>query len=278
MTNATLLQSITGSNTHLLNTTLTARSNSTLVDGPPTLSATIIRSDTGRKLLSSINVPFDKTGSEFEFSLISFTPSQTAYKLSLTLTTSYGQTFEATTVLRRLPNPDSSSSVAKIDYLYGGLLARPAQAPQWESVFPYSFYVGGPWLREDPDNIQKLYESGFNVLHIVPAGGLGYELPELDAWLNECDRIGMWIMLDMRWSYQIPKNVQILVERVKTHKRLLLWYTADEPGTNALHEAVKVLDTITNDTRWSDGSCRSYEDGLRSHQRSGWLSSCLAGA
>ena len=265
MTNATLLQSITGSNARAFNETLTARSNSTVVNGPPILSATIIRSDTGQKLLSDIQVPFDKTDIEFDFPLIGFIPSKQSYKVSLNLITSVGQIFEATTVLRRLPNPESSSRVTKIDSLYGGLLARPARASQWEPVFPYSFYVGGPWLREDPNNVQKLYDSGFNVLHIVPAGGLGYELPELDAWLNECDRIGMWIMLDMRWSYQIPKNVQLLVERVKKHQRLLLWYTADEPGTYALQGAAIRLETITYDSRWSNGSCRSYEDGLRSY-------------
>lgn len=78
--------------------------------------------------------------------------------------------------------------------------------------------------------MQKFVDLGYNVLHIVPAGGLGYELPELDAWLDEADRIGLWIMLDMRWSYQVPKNIRILVERVQRHKNLLLWYTADEPG------------------------------------------------
>ena len=51
--------------------------------------------------------------------------------------------------------------------------------------------------------MQKFVDLGYTVLHIVPAGGLGYELPELDAWLDEADRIGLWIMLDMRWSYQV---------------------------------------------------------------------------
>ena len=133
-------------------------------------------------------------------------------------------------MFRYLPTPDPTSSVARIDYTHGALLARAAGSSQWEPVFPYSFYVAGPWLRESAGNIALLFNLGYNVLHIIPAGGLGYDLPELDAWLNECDRLGMWIMLDMRWSYKIPKNVQILVERVKTHKRLLLWYTADEPG------------------------------------------------
>lgn len=224
VSNGTLLQPSTGTNAQN-----TARSAPKLENDRLTLSATITRSDTGQKLLFNVQIPFDKTNNELQFPLTTFAPSKRPYKVSLTVVTPYGQAFEASTMLRHLPNPDSSNSVTKIDYLYGGLLARAAKTSTWESVFPYSFYVGGPWLREDPGNIEKLYDSGYNVLHIIPAGGLGYELPELDAWLNECDRIGMWIMLDMRWSYQVPKNIEILVEKVKGHGRLLLWYTADEP-------------------------------------------------
>lgn len=78
--------------------------------------------------------------------------------------------------------------------------------------------------------MRKFADAGYNVLHIIPAGGLGYELEELDAWMDEADKVGLWIMLDMRWSYKVPNNIQILVERVQRHKNLLLWYTADEPG------------------------------------------------
>ena len=241
--------------TNVQNTTVTARSAAQLGNGGPTLSATITRSDTGQKILSNVQVPFDKSSNEFHFPLTGFAPSKWPYKVTLTIVTSYGQAFEASTTLHHLPNPDSSTSVTKIDYLYGGLLARAAGSSDWESVFPYSFYVGAPWLREDPGNIQRLYDSGYNVLHVVPAGGLGYELPELDAWLNECDRIGMWIMLDMRWSYQIPKNIETLVERVKGHGRLLLWYTADEPGIYKPDMGEPVL--IADYGRWFHGSCWS---------------------
>ena len=82
--------------------------------------------------------------------------------------------------------------------------------------------------------MQKSFDFGYNVLQIVPTGGLGYDLLELDSWLDEADRIGLWIMLDIRWSYQIPENIRTLVERVHRHKDLLLWYTADEPGMSLL--------------------------------------------
>ena len=82
--------------------------------------------------------------------------------------------------------------------------------------------------------MQKFFDLGYNMLHIVPTGGLGYDLSELDNWMDEADRIGLWIMLDMRWSYRIPENIRTLVERVQRHKNLLLWYTADEPGMSLL--------------------------------------------
>ena len=192
---------------------------------------------------------------------------------------SNGQIFSASTRLSRLPNPRASSSVSRIDNLYGGILARTAPST-WTTIFPYSFYLAGPWLREDSRNLQTFSDYGYNVLHIVPAGGLGYDLAELDAWLDEADRIGLWIMLDMRWSYQVPKNVKILVERVQRHKNLLLWYTADEPGMRIQSiiwlRGRLVLSTSLIFCRWLYRSDQWYKNGLRSYKYLGWLSSGLS--
>ena len=197
------------------------------------LSVTIRRSDIGAALLSNIAVYLDTTGTEFRFPLTGFVPKRAPYKISITAKRTNGQVFYAETILSRLPDPTSSPSVTRIDSLYGGILVKTTSS-KWTTIFPYSFYVDGPWLREGSANMQKLFDFGYNVLHIVPTGGLGYDLSELDAWLEEADRIGLWIMLDMRWSYRIPENIRILVERVQRHKNLLLWYTADEPGMSLL--------------------------------------------
>lgn len=193
------------------------------------LSVTISRSDTGAALISNLPITLNSTENEFFIRLGEFAIRKPSYDISITAKRSNGQIFKAKTQLSRLPDPTSSTSVSRIDSLYGGILAR-TEPSAWTTIFPYSFYLAGPWLRETSGNMQRFFDQGYNVLHIVPAGGLGYELPELDAWLDEADRIGLWIMLDMRWSYQVPKNIQILVERVQRHKSLLLWYTADEPG------------------------------------------------
>ncbi|KAL9600420.1 MAG: hypothetical protein Q9219_003173 [cf. Caloplaca sp. 3 TL-2023] len=119
--------------------------------------------------------------------------------------------------------------MVRIDGLHGGLQVR-STGPVWESIFPYSFYLSGPWLGSDPGNLKKFKSLGYNVLHVVPGGdGIGYDLRELDKWFDEAEQLGLWIMFDMRWTYQNTNYVRIQVERYKTRKNMLLWYTADEP-------------------------------------------------
>lgn len=220
---------ITGQLAHNITSRFASRNLDLPIDAAEPLSVTLIRSDTGVAYHCKKAVAVNTTGNEFGFPLQDFIPRRLPYEISITATRSNGQVFKANTKLSRLPEPDTSIGVSRIDSLYGGILARTSPR-RWTAIFPYSFYVAGPWLRENRQNMKELFDSGYNVLHIVPAGGLGYELSELDAWLDKADRIGLWIMLDMRWSYQIPANIRILVERVQRHKNLLLWYTADEPG------------------------------------------------
>lgn len=208
--------------------TLNATSSQS-VGGAEQLAVTVTRADIGAMLLRNVAVSIDSIGNEFHIPLRGFALRKRPYNIVMTARRSNGQTFIAQTKLWRLPEPQNSLSVSRLDSLYGGILARTGSST-WTTIFPYSFYVAGPWLRESSDNMQKLADQGYNVLHIVPAGGLGYDLSELDSWLNEADRIGLWIMLDMRWSYQVPQNIRTLVNRVHRHKNLLLWYTADEPG------------------------------------------------
>lgn len=46
--------------------------------------------------------------------------------------------------------------------------------------------------------MEVLKSYGDNVLHIVLAGGLGYDFEQLDAWLDQAQNLGLWIMFDMR--------------------------------------------------------------------------------
>lgn len=162
--------------------------------------------------------------------MASFKPSQAPSAIKLELTKRDGTIFTATTDLYFLPNPAIPQSVSRIDSLRGGLQVR-SNGPYFETVFPYSFYLSGVWLGSNPVNLRKFKDLGYNILHIVPSGeGIGYDLEQLDAWYDEAEKLGLWIMHDMRWTYQNRDYVKIQVERYKRRKNMLLWYTADEPG------------------------------------------------
>lgn len=138
--------------------------------------------------------------------------------------------YKANTELYHLPVPETSQSIARLDTLYGGLYVK-RDGSEWEAVFPYSFYLDGAWLASNPDHLKQFSDLGYNILHIVPGGqAIGYDLHQLDLWFDEAEKLGLWIMFDMRWTYQNNDYVRIQVERYRRRKNMLLWYTADEPG------------------------------------------------
>lgn len=193
------------------------------------MNVSVTRSDNGQTIVSNTSIFINSTRNECPFDLTGFVPRKSAFKVTLSVRSTSGMTFKASTELRRLPNPEKSESVTKIDNLYGGLLPR-TSSPPWSPVFPFSFYLAGPGWARDPEYLVKFKQNGFNVFHLVPGGGLGYNLTELDLRLDEAEELGLWIMFDMRWSYQHEHWVTTLVNRVKRRRNLLLWYTGDEPG------------------------------------------------
>ena len=176
----------------------------------------------------------DSNGTLFNFDLTKFEARYEPYSISIVAKGPAGRVYTATTQLLRLPDRNDGGSVTKIDSLYGALLVNTATAPgssgQWAPLFPYSYYLGGPWLEADAKNMARLKTLGFNVLHIIPAGGLGYDFDQLDGWLDQAQSLGLWIMFDMRWQYQNSTGVEWQVNRLKARPNMLLWYTADEPG------------------------------------------------
>ncbi|KAL8707025.1 MAG: hypothetical protein Q9225_007875 [Loekoesia sp. 1 TL-2023] len=195
------------------------------------LSVRIVHSDSGETIIPLAGIAFNETNREYSISLTgTFRPRQAPWPITLELTKKDGKKFIATTELYYLTKPKGPQSVTRIDSLYGGLQVR-STGPAWEPFFPYSFYLSGPWLGSSPDNLKKFKELGYNVLHVIPgAGGIGYDLHELDTWFDQAEKLGLWIMFDMRWTYQNINYVKTQVERYKKRKNMLLWYTADEPG------------------------------------------------
>jgi len=89
------------------------------------------------------------------------------------------------------------------------------------------------WVADSLRDMATFKNYGYNILHIVPTGGLGYNSTQLDEWLDEAQRLGLWIMYNMRWTFQYMSLVEWQVNRLKARPNLLLWYTSDEPGTSA---------------------------------------------
>lgn len=177
----------------------------------------------------------NSTGTLFDFHLSEFEPAFTPYNISIVAIGPGTHIYTASTQLSRLPRRKDGGSVTKIDSLYGGLLVKTTLSTNsndgaWVPLFPYSYYLDGSWLGESPKNMDVLKNYGYNVLHIVPAGGLGYDFKQLDEWLDQAQSLGLWIMYDMRWQYQNSSGVEWQINRLKARPNMLLWYTADEPG------------------------------------------------
>ncbi|KAL8904200.1 MAG: hypothetical protein Q9207_003437, partial [Kuettlingeria erythrocarpa] len=193
------------------------------------LQVRIVHADTGEPIISSAGIAFNETGREFSITLASFKPSRAPSPIKLELIKRDGSKFTATTDLYFLPNPAVPQSVSRTDSLRGSLQVR-SNGPYFETVFPYSFYISGDWLASNPSTLRKFKDLGYNLLHIIPDKvGIGYDLNQLDAWYDEAESLGLWIMHDMRWTYGARDYVRIQVERYKRRKNLILWATADQP-------------------------------------------------
>lgn len=195
-----------------------------------TLSLSITRSDTGDEIATQ-QVPVNVSDNQVSFSLGQFKPSLDPYAISVKATVG-GKTFNASTVLRRLPTRTDGGSVTKLDNLYGSLLVKGmSNDSNWTPIFPYSFYADSH--RVVGEDLTAFAARGYNVLHIVP-GGTDDNFTEI---FDHAESLGLWIQYDMRHSFDQPEHVveriREQVERVKTRKNLLLYYTADEPGMHA---------------------------------------------
>ncbi|KAL8779181.1 MAG: hypothetical protein Q9213_007067 [Squamulea squamosa] len=199
-------------------------------DDDEILTVNVIHMESGAELLPRTTIKFNETSKEFLFLTETLKASLAPQPIKLELTHADGRKFEATTALYYLPNPKSTQSITRIDSLCGGLQVRTSNL-LWLKIFPYSFYLSGAWLASDPTNLKRFRDLGFNILHIIPGGeGIGYDLDQLDAWFEEAEKLGLWIMYDMRWTYQNSDYVKTQVERYKTRRNMLLYYTADEPA------------------------------------------------
>ena len=212
----------------------------------------ITRTDTGAAIIPSSAVTLNSTAHEFSFSLTGFKPTTTPYQISIKASTPCGKSFNQKQELYVLPPRTDGGSVAKVDYLYGGLLYQASSNDSWTQVFPYSFFVDwGGYLAGSAASVSAYAALGFNMIHPTPgAGDTPFDETEFDAFVDQIESEGVYLMYDMRWTYQNPELIASQVNRLKTRKSILLWYTADEPdgsadplnATSVAYNQIKQLD------------------------------------
>ena len=221
------------------------------------LSFQISRSDSGAKIASG-HIALNATDNEVKFALNEFPARGEPYGIEVVIQGS-SCLYTAQTRLLRLPDPTDGRTVTKIDHLYGSLLIQENGA--WAPLFPYSFYIAS-W-EADPPKLADFAKRGYNVLHVVA----DYNWDWFDNVADEAERLGLWIMYDMRGTYQSTDAVTQQVQRYMKRKNFLLWYTADEPGTLSTCRAPSA-ESSSDQTklRWQCKSNRCTQKELRSHQ------------
>lgn len=173
----------------------------------------------------------NSTGNEISFSLPAFTPQAQPYSISMTAHIG-GQSYGATTYLNVVPARSDGGSMVKLDSLYGGLMVQ--DSGSWSPFFPYSFYVSwSGFAQQGVDQANAFKDQGYNMIHIIasfPDPTFNYTY--VNDFLSRCDEIGLWVMYDMRGTYQNFSAVSTQIGWLNPHPSLLLWYTADEPDGN----------------------------------------------
>ncbi|KAH9929422.1 uncharacterized protein B0H18DRAFT_1117456 [Fomitopsis serialis] len=188
------------------------------------------------RVVTSGTVPLNSTKVDLPFSLGGLTPQKSAYDVSCSATYASAegsQTYQASASLSYLPDPTEGGNVVKLDARTGALLAKPTnnQEGEYETVLPVGFYTAfGDYLATNLSTIDEAKAMGFSVIHPIPS----YDnLTQLQEVITRMEEVGMYLMYDMRWTYQNDTSVAEQVNLVKNSPALLLWYTGDEPdGTS----------------------------------------------
>ncbi|KAG6890138.1 hypothetical protein C0995_011431 [Termitomyces sp. Mi166 len=222
-----------------------------LQSGSNTLDVTVSVEGT---TLAQGTVALNSTNTSFPFSLNSLQPRTSPYSISCSAKFA-GQTFEATGSLSYLPNPPSDiGSVTKMDLRTGALLARPANGKggPYAPVLPVGFYTQfDGYLAQNLSISAELAAQGFTIVHPVPSFS---NLTALDLVLDAMQEAGLYLMYDMRSTYQNSASVTEQVNRIKSRPNLLLWYTADEPdGTSDPLNATSISSNLITSLDGGDG-------------------------
>ncbi|KAJ7151385.1 hypothetical protein C8R43DRAFT_1004992 [Mycena crocata] len=200
-------------------------------------------------ILAAGVVPFNGTAElHFPLANLSSQPRKQPFIIDCTASTASqlspeAQIFSATTTLSYLPRP-LAGSVTKRDSRTGALLVKPLS----EALFPFGFYTSfDNYLDTDLRLLDDLKAQGFTTVHPVPTFG---DLKALGKVLDRMEELGLYLVYDMRHTYNNLTALAAEVDMIKHRRNLLLWYTADEPdgtseplnATRLTYDAIYALD------------------------------------
>jgi hypothetical protein len=94
---------------------------------------------------------------------------------------------------------------------------------------------------------------GYNLIHPVPTGSLGFNPFPWDEWLpyvERADELGLYFRYDVNLFWPNMTNMLDQVEGLRRHPSILLWYHSDEPDgktwpleeMHEAYEAIRALD------------------------------------
>ncbi|KAF7518260.1 hypothetical protein G7054_g13524 [Neopestalotiopsis clavispora] len=204
-------------------------------------------------IINTVTVEIGSSDVEVPLELGQFATSLDALNISVQATLDGSSTYQASTELFKLPTPDNYGSVSRLDSLYGGLWVQ-RDDEDWKHIFPYTYYV--QWSLYWDSNITTLDDFaalGYNVIHIVPTGTLGdkpFPWDQFEPYLDRADELGLYLQYDVIWDYSNLTGMIEQVERIRSHRSLLVWYQSDEPdgksnpinSTGIAHDKIRELD------------------------------------
>lgn len=194
---------------------------------------------TNNVLVNWTRVPVNATGYEIEFDLNSM-PANLDHPWTVNAignSPDAVQSYHAGTTVTVLPVRNDTGSVARIDYLHGGVFVLSSLTNNdWKSIYPYSFYTSWDWISStitntsSPKTLVGFRNQGYNLIHPVPPGGDDpFDHDIFEQFLKLCDTLELYVMYDMRHTYQNNTSIDLQLSRLIHHPSLLLYYTADEP-------------------------------------------------
>lgn len=192
---------------------------------------------TGKVLVTDVRVPVNQTGIKIVVNLENVRKNGSTSLNVIANSPDAIQTFQSMTEILIVTERNDTGSMARIDRLTGGLQVQsPLTNHTWKSIFPYSFYTSWDWISSTinnataPKNLTTFRNLGYNLIHPVPPGGNDPFDPTIfEEFLRICDELELYVMYDMRHTYQNATSITTQLSRLQSHPSLLLYYTADEP-------------------------------------------------